>query len=335
MEKKDRTISVCKGIGIILMVIGHAGCPQPIHDFIYLFHMPLFFIITGFLFKTKYLETPYTFLRRKISTLYKPFLIFNLIALNIAFIKEYIIRDIFDFNLYINRFIKIICFTRQYEIFDATWFLKSLFISNIVVFILLYIQKKRGLSIRFPIIISILFLIIGYLIYTYKGIIIYDLQRELMIPILLMIGIILKKYQPIILYSNYLLSTCAFLMLLIASRFFTFEMVASEIVNPIVFLIFSIIGFYFIYSISKKINRYKLITYIGDNSLSILLLHQIGFYSLQIIKTGTLQHYQRLHDNNYWIIYSIYAVFFSLLLNFIYNKIKNIHEKSNNISSVR
>lgn len=335
MGKKDRTISACKGIGIILMVIGHAGCPQPIHDFIYLFHMPLFFIITGFLFKTKYLVAPKTFLKRKISTLYKPFLIFNLIGLNIIFLNDYVIRNMFNLNQYLSRLIKIICFTKQYEIFGATWFLKSLFVSNIVVFILLYIQKKRGLSIRFPIIISLLFLIIGYLIYTYRGIIIYDLQRELMIPILLMIGILLKKYQPIIPYSNYLWPTCAFLMLLIASRFFTFDMIASEIVNPIVFLIFSIIGFYFIYSISRKINKSKLITYIGDNSLSILLLHQIGFYSLQIIRTGTLQHYHKLHDNSYWIIYSIYAVFFSLLLNFIYNKIKNRHETGNNISSVR
>lgn len=334
MEKKDRTISVCKGIGIILMVIGHAGCPQLIHDFIYLFHMPLFFIITGFLFKTKYLGTPQDFLKRKISTLYKPYLIFNLIGLNIVFLNDYIIRNMFNFNQYLNRLIKIICFTRQYEIFDATWFLKSLFISNIIVFLLLYIQKKRGLSIRFPIIISLLFLIIGYLIFIYRGIIIYDLQRELMIPILLMIGILLKRYQSLI-YSNHLLHIFAFFTLLIASRFFTFEIAGSEIVNPIIYLIFSIIGFYLIYSISRKINKSKLIAYIGDNSLSILLLHQIGFYSLQVLRTGTLQHYQKLHDNNYWIIYSVYAVLFSLLLNFIYNKIKNRHEKSNNISSIR
>ena len=37
---------VIKGIGIILMVIGHT-CGQPLYNWIYSFHMPLFFIISG------------------------------------------------------------------------------------------------------------------------------------------------------------------------------------------------------------------------------------------------------------------------------------------------
>ncbi len=50
--KKDSLFSLLKGIGIALVVIGHSGCPDALCDFIYAFHMPLFFIISGFLFKS-------------------------------------------------------------------------------------------------------------------------------------------------------------------------------------------------------------------------------------------------------------------------------------------
>ena len=51
MERKSY-IDIMKGIGIISVVIGHLYSGR-IHQFIFLFHMPLFFFIGGFLFKKK------------------------------------------------------------------------------------------------------------------------------------------------------------------------------------------------------------------------------------------------------------------------------------------
>lgn len=52
---RDKTIDIAKGIGIILMIIGHSRfCfidHQWVVRFIYSFHMPLFFIITGYFIK--------------------------------------------------------------------------------------------------------------------------------------------------------------------------------------------------------------------------------------------------------------------------------------------
>ena len=52
-SNKRNDISIAKAIGIILMVAGHifiTNETQPLHDFIYSFHMPLFFILSGFCF---------------------------------------------------------------------------------------------------------------------------------------------------------------------------------------------------------------------------------------------------------------------------------------------
>lgn len=43
-----------KFIGIALMVLGHNSlASQPLNDFIYSFHMPLFFLLSGYFASTK------------------------------------------------------------------------------------------------------------------------------------------------------------------------------------------------------------------------------------------------------------------------------------------
>lgn len=38
---------VAKGVGIILVIMGHANCPNLPHGIICSFHMPLFFFLSG------------------------------------------------------------------------------------------------------------------------------------------------------------------------------------------------------------------------------------------------------------------------------------------------
>lgn len=51
---RDRAIDIAKGIGIILMVIGHFNdLDRTTSHLIYSFHMPLFFIFSGYFLKNK------------------------------------------------------------------------------------------------------------------------------------------------------------------------------------------------------------------------------------------------------------------------------------------
>lgn len=67
MEKRNETITIAKSIAIILMVIGHSGVAHWMGSFINMFHMPLFFLCSGYCFKDKYLNTPKTFALRRIK----------------------------------------------------------------------------------------------------------------------------------------------------------------------------------------------------------------------------------------------------------------------------
>ena len=53
--KRELSLDIAKGICIMLMVIGHSGCPDWMGRFIYMFHMPCFFFISGILLNDKYL----------------------------------------------------------------------------------------------------------------------------------------------------------------------------------------------------------------------------------------------------------------------------------------
>ena len=60
-EKKIEEITILRGIAFLLVIIGHSypdsayeyinDYTQFFHDYIYSFHMPLFFIISGFCMK--------------------------------------------------------------------------------------------------------------------------------------------------------------------------------------------------------------------------------------------------------------------------------------------
>lgn len=51
LEQRDRYLDALKGVGIFLMIIGHVM--SPIRNMIFSFHMPLFFFISGYLYKDR------------------------------------------------------------------------------------------------------------------------------------------------------------------------------------------------------------------------------------------------------------------------------------------
>lgn len=51
MKVRENWIDWAKSIGIMLVIMGHYGMGDKIYGtFIYAFHMPLFFIVSGYLF---------------------------------------------------------------------------------------------------------------------------------------------------------------------------------------------------------------------------------------------------------------------------------------------
>lgn len=128
-------IDVSKGIGILLVVLGHLAIPSKLFDFIFSFYMPLFFIISGILlfYNNRWQTDNLQFtIKRKIKSILWPYIVFSILA---------IIVDIVIFKHY--------TFTENYlfSFFTLTgigelWFLSALFIGEIVFIVLM--NKFKG-----------------------------------------------------------------------------------------------------------------------------------------------------------------------------------------------
>ena len=70
---------IVKGIGIIAIVLGHSGSAAT--AFVYLWHVPLFFFITGYLYhEVKYAADPFGYLGKRIKSTWPKFMLYALVA---------------------------------------------------------------------------------------------------------------------------------------------------------------------------------------------------------------------------------------------------------------
>lgn len=78
--KRIEALDIAKGIGIILVIIGHMSSSY-LRNWIYSFHMPLFFILSGICFKTEKYPSFLPFLKQRVRTLAIPTLALYFIIL--------------------------------------------------------------------------------------------------------------------------------------------------------------------------------------------------------------------------------------------------------------
>ena len=90
-KQRDPVLDSMRGIGIVLMVLGHSGFPAT--DYIYLFHMALFFMLSGWFFSLR--GGLVHFVRRKLVTLWLPFVAANTVftVCNNLFLRLNILTD--------------------------------------------------------------------------------------------------------------------------------------------------------------------------------------------------------------------------------------------------
>ena len=293
-NKRNTTFDVAKGIGIILILATHAHCP--FYKFICLFHVAIFFMISGYFLNEKYWSN-YELLKEKIKkifqTLYLPLFTVNtlFILIHNIFIKIgfYTTNEIFYNKLgfssiwtigdFIIRFIGGIVLYYIELMGGPLWFVKVLFIISlsfcIVSFFLSNIIRKHVEFIRG--LICILCLIIGFIMYKLHFNF-YAIGTIFSCVILFYLGFLYKKVEKYIALNIYSLLISLFCLLI--CNFYNTEkfFIGINYYNNPFWLIFaSISGFIFILSISLVIEKVKIfnkiLIYIGQNTMPILCLH--------------------------------------------------------------
>ena len=153
-KQRDPVIDSMRGIGIVLMVLGHSGFPGT--GFIYLFHMALFFMLSGWLFSLR--GGLVHFAKRKVVTLWLPFVLANtaftvlnnlFLRLNILTGDERILALPGNIVTTPTTLKDIIGRTAHWCVFDggtqlggALWFIQALFQISILYAVVEFLLKK-------------------------------------------------------------------------------------------------------------------------------------------------------------------------------------------------
>lgn len=335
--KNVKYIDILKGLGIMLVVIAHSKAPFT--NFINLFHMPLFFFISGYLYKRSSEEKLVSFIKKKVKSLYLPFVKYSLIFLalhNILFKLNIYSENVsyggnivqpYSAKEFIKSFISIITFGSTEQLGGALWFFTSLFTVTIFFFILRIIFNKFSSNLNryiFAVIIALCF-IIGY--YTNFP---RNLSTSLVAILVYYLGYIYRGFEDII-KIHWLGAGISFIILLLASNYGSISMVKNSYTNPLFFIVCSVLGIYMMLYISKFIDRNinnNLFAYVGQNTVIIMALHFLAFkfISFLIVIIYSEPYYMiakfPVIYPSWWIAYSIIGIVIPLLINFLINQIK-------------
>lgn len=154
-----------KFIGITLMLIGHNSlASNEVFDFIYAFHMPLFFILSGYFASNK--KEPFMpYLKKNIRSLLVPYFMFCLIVLPLTYFHLWSNRDMLGCNNW-NDFLIMpilgIFFVKTTVISYFTgpiWFFVALFIVKMLFFLCKLFYTSKYSLISMSIVCTILFLL--------------------------------------------------------------------------------------------------------------------------------------------------------------------------------
>lgn len=139
----DNKINLLKALAIILVISGHLGISIIPFFPTYSFHIALFFFISGYLFKEKYLNNLSSYSKTKAKRLLVPYFEYSIIYLIIAVIVAKFTGIFYGAPINIkNYIITPLLGGNDLLLMPALWFVTQLFIS-LNVFVLVYKQLKK------------------------------------------------------------------------------------------------------------------------------------------------------------------------------------------------
>lgn len=133
-------IDIFRGIGILLMIMGHVGFGGRFYHFIHAFHMPMFFWVSGFLFGNKPSENIELvgFIKKKSQTLLVPYCFFGFFHWVMLCIFHW--SDIQNNGMteFIEPLVHLLFVnTEGLAITGALWFLTALFLTEVIYLLLI------------------------------------------------------------------------------------------------------------------------------------------------------------------------------------------------------
>lgn len=138
-EKRANLIDAVKGIGIILVVFAHVYYEKTALIVIYSFHMPLFFLIAGAMFRQEKYPRFGPFLKKRVRRLLVPYVIYEALSICLLYTAERVYVGMFDIpkTEYVEFFRQILVSNWSCtHVNQPLWFLPCLFLVEVLYYFL-------------------------------------------------------------------------------------------------------------------------------------------------------------------------------------------------------
>lgn len=330
-RERERYADILKGIGAILVVVGHlVFYDSAAKIYLYSFHMPLFFFISGYLYyQAKNFKT---FFKRKTKNLIFPYIGFALLSIIVTYLLEGITmpkREILQNFFFVHG---------SFAFNSSLWFLIIMFFTLFFFYFLRKYLKVEKITLQ----LIIFFLLLAVCIFFSTNQIKLYFGLEIVPHALLIfyLGYLYKLHKMKInkvinkVINNNIIFFVQVIFLLILSFYLSLlngrvSMSTSIYNNYLLYLIVAIISIYTYILISKKLAISKNKFYIKISNILI----RFSFLSLLMFCTQRLifKVYYKIQDvlnidlmSGMNIITTVFMIILTLLIYYLYDKIKYI-----------
>ncbi|MDY3250490.1 MAG: acyltransferase [Candidatus Choladocola sp.] len=132
-------LDMAKGYGMLLVMFSHLGIGK-YKVWIYTFHMPLFFFLSGFVFSTKYDFK--TFFKRKCKAILVPYFALGIPMVLFKIMEDTVQSGVLRREFAVTVFLKFLIQKRYLTL----WYIACLFFLNLIFYIILKICKKLSVT---------------------------------------------------------------------------------------------------------------------------------------------------------------------------------------------
>lgn len=346
---RDASISIAKAFAIILMVIGHTEYPGLLTSCLYTFHMPLFFITAGYFFGRRNAADPWTFCRKRFKGLYIPMVKWSLVWLLLHNLFHHfgILNETFGnwekgvthpygINEFVSRLVSIFTSMSGYDEFmaGAFWFFRGLLVASILFLVLFRLidSRRPGLEewhIAGLICLGAVAFTSAHIYFHFKlSTIPNGGWRETWGLFFFGIGLIYRRWEAVIGARWYVALGCLLLICLAGTMHWSGMNNLGRYRDLWSLPLTGVAGFIMVHYASKVIDRRegwikRLLVFIGDNTLYILVFHIISFKAVSLVKIawygldwrqiGCHMVIHDFRDDWFWVLYSVAGVALPLI----------------------
>lgn len=137
--KRIQYIDMFRGIGILLMIMGHVYFGDLFDKYIHGFHMPMFYFASGYFYKPVFDWMSYRKkIKRIVHSLLLPYMFFACISITILIIKYGISCKVFSLVVFNTS-------ENGLPYFGALWFLTSLFFLEVIYITIQYVFNRNSI----------------------------------------------------------------------------------------------------------------------------------------------------------------------------------------------